>query len=111
VVTERDAYTPDPEPFIPPPCFEVTFLNPEGDRHLAFEDGYFYRLRADGQHQRIHAGIALLLRPSDAGQMLRIAAIYMMRLGSTERTGKLCDELVQGVQRLAEVAGKANQTR
>jgi hypothetical protein len=108
-MAERDAYTPDPEKFIPPPDFDVMFLNPEGDRHLAFEDGYFYRLRADGQHQRIHAGIALLLRPSDAGQMLRIAAIYMMRLGSTERTDKLCDELVQGVKRLAEVAGKANQ--
>ena len=110
-MAERDAYTPDPEKFIPPPDFDVTFQNPEGDRHLAFEDGYFYRLRADGRHQRIHAGIALLLRPSDAGQMFEIATIYMMRMGSTERTHKLCDELAQGVKRLAEVAGEASQAR
>ena len=53
----------------------------------------------------------MLLRPSDAGQMFEIATIYMMRMGSTERTHKLCDELAQGVKRLAEVAGEASQAR
>jgi hypothetical protein len=78
------------------------------DRHLAFEDGYFYRLRADGQHQLIHGGAALLLRPSDAGLMLRVAVIYMMRAGFSERARELCDEMSEGVQRLAEVAAEAS---
>jgi hypothetical protein len=96
-VPELDAFAPDPEPFAPVTDFDVTFLNPEGDRHLAFEDGYFYRLRADGQHQLIHGGAALLLRPSDAGLMLKVAVTYMMRAGSSERACGLCDEMSEGV--------------
>jgi hypothetical protein len=95
-VPERDAFAPDPAPFDPVTAFDVTFLNPEGDRHLAFDDGYFYRLRADGQHQQIHGGAALLLRPSDAGLMLRVAAIYMMRSGPSERARALCDDVGRG---------------
>jgi len=106
---------PQPEsPWMPGPKdipWTFAFVNPQGDRHLAFndEEGRFYRLWQHQPPQPLHAGEAILLRPSDIDQIIKHAMVWIMAHPKHPASYTLGDEIADGaravVVHFAEQAG------
>jgi len=80
----------------------VALINPHGDRHLAFNDtdGRFYRLWQHRPPQPLHAGVAVLLRPSDVDQIIKYAAVWIINNSARPRAYALSDEIAVGTKAL-----------
>lgn len=89
----------------------VAIVNPHGDRHLALNDqeGRFYRLWQHKPPQPLHAGEAILLRPSDINKIISYAIIWITNNPGNPRCYELSDEVATGakavVMHFAEQAG------
>lgn len=91
------------QPWIPGPedtRFAWTLINPNGDRHLAFDDaaGRFYRLWQYQDPEPLHTGAAVCLRPSDIGQIMKCAMAWALNHPNDPRHYELVDEVADGVQ-------------
>lgn len=91
------------QPWTPGPSdlpFTTCLINPEGDRHLGFNDkeGRFYRLWQHQQPEPLHTGAAILLRPSDIDQILRLSMLWVMNHPGDPRSYDLADEAVAGAK-------------
>ncbi|WP_199546318.1 hypothetical protein [Streptomyces sp. N35] len=80
--------------------FTTHLINPHGDRHLGFNeaDGRFYRLWQDRRPEPLHAGDAILLRPSDIDQIIKLSMIWAMQHPNQPRSGDLADEVAAGAK-------------
>jgi hypothetical protein len=93
------------EPWMPRPSdipWTVALINSHGDRHLAFNDsdGRFYRLWEHQPPQPLHAGEAVLLRPSDVDQIIKSAAVWIINNSGHPRAYDLSDEIAIGTKAL-----------
>ncbi|GII86212.1 hypothetical protein Ssi03_42020 [Sphaerisporangium siamense] len=102
------------EPWTPGPNdspFGFTLLNPQGDRHLAFDDrrGHWYRLWRGRRPERLNGGDAILLRPSETGSILQISMVWIMNHPTETRRHALAEEVAAGahavVQHFARLSG------
>lgn len=96
---------PAEQPWMPTAAdtpFSFTLVNPEGDRHLAFdeESGQWFRLWEYREPQPLHTGKAVLLRPSDVDTIIRVSSAWAMRYQRKPRAESLIDELAEGVKQL-----------
>ena len=95
---------PQPErPWSPGPRdipWSIALINPEGDRHLAFNDheGRFYRLWQHQPPQAMHAAEAILLRPSDIDQIIKCSLSWMLNHPGHPRCYELGDEVAAGAK-------------
>jgi len=92
-------------PWTPSPAqapFAFILANPEGDRHLAFDEetGRWLRLWQHREPEPLHTGRAVLLRPSDVDSIIKISSVWSMRNAGAERADDLIDELAEGVRQL-----------
>jgi hypothetical protein len=80
----------------------VALINPHGDRHLAFNDreGRFYRLWQRRPPQPLHAGEAVLLRPSDVDHIIKTATTWIINNSAHPRAYELSDEIAAGTKAL-----------
>lgn len=79
----------------------VVLINPQGTRHLAFENGHWYRLWQNRAPALLHAGEAIFLRPSDAATVVRVSATWVMQHPDADRRHDLIDEIAVAVAELA----------
>jgi len=91
------------DPWMPGPQdlpWTICLVNPQGDRHLGFNDeqGRFYRLRQHRQPEPLHTGDAILLRPSDIDQIIKVAVAWVARHPTDPRSSVLCDEIAAGAK-------------
>jgi hypothetical protein len=105
------------QPWMPGPGdlpWTVHLINPQGDRHLGFneQEGRFYRLWQHREPQPLHAAQAILLRPSDIDQIIKIAMIWVMEHHGDPRSGALVDEMAAGAKSVVlHFAGLAQGNR
>ncbi|MFC4034741.1 hypothetical protein ACFO3J_25205 [Streptomyces polygonati] len=80
--------------------FTTNLINPHGDRHLSFneEDGRFYRLWQHRAPEPLHAGKAILLRPSDIDQIIKFSMLWLERHPGSQRGSDLADEVAAGAK-------------
>ncbi|TDD37845.1 hypothetical protein E1287_07245 [Actinomadura sp. KC06] len=78
----------------------MLLLNPEGDRHMAFDpaNGQFYRLWQHKAPEQINGGEAILLRPTDIDLVLKQAMTWIMQHPGTDRAYRLGDEIIAGAK-------------
>lgn len=74
--------------------------NPHGDRHLGFNDadGRFYRLWQYRAPEPLHTGDAILLRPSDVDQIIKLSMIWAKNHATDPRSDALADEVAAGAK-------------
>jgi hypothetical protein len=91
--------------------YDFVLLNPQGDRHLAFDTtaGQWYRLWQDRGPELLTAGQAVFLRPSDVDVITTQCIIWIADHGIPGHGSDLADELAAGVKGLvlhyAQAAG------
>jgi hypothetical protein len=70
------------------------------DRHMAFNDteGRFYRLWQHRPPQPLHAGDAILLRPVDIDQIVKVAGMWIKAHPDDPRGFELTDEVAAGAK-------------
>lgn len=80
--------------------WNTALVNPQGDRHLALndEEGRFYRLWQGRAPQPLHAGEAILLRPSDIDQIIKFSMIWIMNNPGHPRCYEFGDEIAAGAK-------------
>jgi hypothetical protein len=88
-------------PWIPGPSipWKMVLVNPEGDRHLAFESGQWLRIYENLSSEPLTPGAAMALRPSDIDTIIRWTVLYG-RTDPGERADHLIDEMASGVRAL-----------
>jgi hypothetical protein len=72
-------------------------LNPEGTRHLAFEQGKWLRIYEDTTSKPLTVGDAMALRPSDIDTIVTWTVAWS-KGNTTHRADELIDELATGVR-------------
>jgi hypothetical protein len=90
-------------PWIPGPAdmpWTTTLINPHGDRHLGFNDqeGRFYRLWQHRRPEPLHTGEAIMLRPSDIDQIIKLAMIWVINHPTHPRSYEISDEIAAGAK-------------
>lgn len=90
-------------PWVPDPHdlpWTTHLLNPHGDRHLGFNDqeGRFYRLWQHQPPEPLHAGDAILLRPSDIDLIIKVAMIWVIQHPTDPRSYAVSDEIAAGAK-------------
>lgn len=80
--------------------FNTHLINPHGDRHLGFNDadGRFYRLWQHRRPEPLHAGDAILLRPSDIDQIIQFSMLWVKNHPTDPRSYALADEVAVGAK-------------
>ncbi|MFF2013928.1 hypothetical protein ACFVWY_33360 [Streptomyces sp. NPDC058195] len=80
--------------------FATHLINPYGDRHLGFneDEGRFYRLWEHRRPEPLHAGDAILLRPSGIDQIIKFAVIWATRHAADPRSDALVDRVAAGAR-------------
>ena len=78
--------------------FTTHLINPQGDRHLGFNDveGRYYRLWQHKAPERLHTGDAIFLRPSDINQIISYANDWVRNHPEDPRGYELIDEVAAG---------------
>lgn len=78
--------------------FTTHLINPHGDRHLGFNDveGRYYRLWQYKVPEPLHAGEAILLRPSDINLIISFAMIWVRKHPADPRGYELIEEIAAG---------------
>lgn len=79
--------------------WRMVLVNPEGDRHLAFESGQWLRIFEDLRSQPLTPGEAMALRPSDIDTIIRWTVAYG-RTNPGQQADRLVDEMAAGVRAL-----------
>ena len=90
-------------PWMPGPNdlpWTMSLINPQGDRHLGFNDqeGRFYRLWQYRPPEPLHTGEAILLRPSDIDQIIQFSMLWIMNHPTNPRSCTLSDEVAAGAK-------------
>ena len=91
------------QPWMPGPDVPWNWIlvNPDGTRHLAFNNGRWLRIYADQAAEPLTAGEAMALRPSDIDTIIRWTVTWCMGGGDgTNRANELIDELASGARTL-----------
>ena len=80
----------------------VFLLNPQGTRHLSFDQraGVWCRLWQHRQPEPLGADGAAMLRPSDIDTIIKLSNIWIMRNPAHPRAGALTDEMARGAKAL-----------
>lgn len=80
----------------------IFLLNPQGTRHLAFDQrtGTWLRLWQHRRAEPLGADRAAMLRPSGIDTIIRLSAVWMLRHPTHQRVGDLTDELARGAKAL-----------
>lgn len=91
------------QPWMPGPDdlpWTISLINPHGDRHLGFDDheGRFCRLWQYLPPEPLTAGEAIMLRPSDTDQIIRVAMIWALEHPGDPRGPALVDEAAAGAK-------------
>ncbi|WP_329157967.1 hypothetical protein OHB49_04080 [Streptomyces sp. NBC_01717] len=78
--------------------FTTHLINPQGDRHLGFNDveGRYYRLWQHKAPERLLTGDAIFLRPSDINQIISYANDWVRNHPEDPRGYELIDEVAAG---------------
>jgi hypothetical protein len=86
-------------PWLPGPNapWRMILLNPEGDRHLAFESGQWLRVFENLTSQPLSVGEAMALRPSDIDSIIRWTVVYG-RTNPGPQADRLIDEMATGAR-------------
>ena len=94
----------DEQPWVPVDSNPNTvfLLNPQGTRHLSFDQrtGTWWRLWQHRPPEQLGADGAAMLRPSDIDQIIQMTNIWIMRNPAHPRAGALTDELARGAKAL-----------
>lgn len=102
--TDQPWLLDDEVPWRPGPGYPLPagfmLLSPHGRRHLVFHEGWWYRLWEHRQAAQISAGHALMLRPLNAEQIVKVSHAWMLHNSASERARALGDELAVGEQEL-----------
>jgi len=86
--------------------------NPNGTRHLAFDyaTGTWQRLWEHAEPTLVSATTAILMRPTDIDEIIKISGIWIVGNPDHPRAYELNDELAQGAKQalvhLARLAGQ-----
>lgn len=93
------------KPWFPGPDgspYTVILINPQGDRHLTFDtaQGQWYRLWQGREPEKLTAGQAVMLRPSDVDLITRYSIIWIAGHGIDGHGGELSNELAAGIKRV-----------
>jgi hypothetical protein len=97
----------DERPWMPGPDapWNVMLVNPQGTRHLAFDErrGTWLRIFQDHREQPLRASEAVLLRPSDVDTVIKLTMTWCLREGrASDRASVLIDDLASGVKAAIE---------
>lgn len=86
-------------PWVPGPKvpWRMVLINPEDDRHLAFESGQWLRIFQDLRSQPLTPREAMALRPSDIDTIIRWTVTHS-RTNPGEQADRLIDEMATGVR-------------
>ncbi len=88
---------------------DFALINPEGDRHIGFvqRDGCWYRLWQGRQPELFkHAGEAILLRPSEIGEIIKISMAWVTAHPGHPHGADLVDQIAAGAKTaVAHLAG------
>lgn len=78
----------------------ISLINPDGDRHLGFNDkeGRFYRLWQHRRPEPLRTEEAIMLRPSDIDQIIKVASMWALKHADESRSGEILFEAAVGAK-------------
>ncbi len=97
-------FQPDTHPWVIQPHHvervDVVLASPAGVNHLGLANaaGCWLHLKQSGPHARISAGEAIMLRPADIDQIIKLSWIWAQNHPGHPRGGELSDELSAGAK-------------
>ena len=110
--------SPPERPWMPGPNDQppgsIYLINPKGDRHLGFnqQEGRFYRIWQFEPPEPLHTGQAILLRPSEIDQIIKISIAWVISHSADPRGYEIGDELAVGAKAVVQhFAGLARGDR